>query len=121
MINLDKETHTLSDEEMQKLVNQVYDHAADLYINQNYSWWEVETELVNEGLSPENAKTVVENLKEHEKEAKRQGANKHIRNGALWCGGGLLLTAITGGQYIFFGAVIYGGFLLIRGLYHKSL
>lgn len=39
--------------------------------------------------------------------------------GALWALGGIALTAITDGAVIFYGAVLWGGWLLLKGIYHK--
>lgn len=120
MINLDKNQSQPSEAEIKQFIEDVYNYAADLYINHKYSWSQIRYELINQGLSSADAETVVENLKGQEKEAKKSGANKLLRNGALWCGGGLFLTIITGGQYLFWGAIAYGGYLLIKGLYHKN-
>jgi hypothetical protein len=40
--------------------------------------------------------------------------SKDILFGALWCGGGLALTLSETG-YIFYGAIIYGGFQMLKG------
>lgn len=120
MIDLDKQQEP-TQEEIQDFVNKVYDYAVNLYTNQNMSWWEVKQELVNQGLSKDDATTVIENLKEQEKQAKHDAANKELGYGALWALGGIALTAITGGVFIFYGAVFWGGWLVLKGLYHKTL
>ena len=119
MIDLEKQQEP-SQEEIQDFVNKVYDYAVDLYTNQNMSWEEVKRELINQGLNQEDALTVVENLKEQENKAKHDSANKELGYGALWAFGGIALTAITGGTFIFWGAVVWGGWLILKGLYHKS-
>jgi zinc-ribbon domain len=60
-------------------------------------------------------------------EAETSGADPRIRRGALWLGGGLLVTVISysaagpGGTYIItWGAVAYGAYLLFLGLTRRS-
>lgn len=85
----------------------------------------VRSGLVASGVPEEHATTVVSDLSKRISEAKRQKAKKDILYGALWCGGGLLVTLITysaassggGGRYVVtWGAIIFGGIQLIRGL-----
>lgn len=64
--------------------------------------------------------TVDEKRKE---KTKKEKAKNDILYGTLWCGGGLLVTAITyfnasggGRYYVTYGAIIYGGYQLIKGL-----
>jgi transposase-like protein len=118
MIDLDKQQQP-TQEEIQDFVNKVYDYAVDLYTNQNMSWGEVKQELINQGLNQEDASTVVENLKEQESQAKHEAANKELGYGVLWAVGGVALTALTGGTLIFWGAVVWGGWLILKGMYHK--
>ncbi len=118
MIDLEKQQEPIQ-EDIQDFVNKVYDYAVYLYTNQNMSWREVKRELVNQGLSQEDAITVIENLKEQEAEAKHEAANKELGYGALWAFGGIALTAITDGTLIFWGAVVWGGWLILKGLNHK--
>lgn len=108
-------------EEFQKYVNRVYEYAADLILNKGMSYEETTRELVSQGVDEEGANTVVSNLKEQIKEAKNEAANKELGYGALWAIGGAGLTAITGGTFIFYGAVIWGVWLILKGLYHKII
>jgi len=55
---------------------------------------------------------------------KKEIAKKNILYGALWCVGGLILTVATysmasrsGTYFVFWGAVIFGGFQLLKGIY----
>lgn len=50
------------------------------------------------------------------KEARSNGLWKMI-GGALLCLAGLVLTALTQGQVFFYGAILWGGFLFIAGLW----
>ena len=118
MIDLEKQKEH-SEEEIQEWVNDVYEYAVNLYLNHNMSWGEVRQELINQGLNIEDATTVVSNLKQQEHEAKIDASNKGLRYGALWALGGIALTAITDGAVIFYGAVLWGGWLLLKGIYHK--
>lgn len=109
-----------SQEDLQQFIDNIYDHALDLYVNQKYSWEEVRQRLIYEGLNQELSETVVNNLQSQVDEIKQKNAIKALRNGALWFGGGLVFTVITGGQYLFWGAMVYGIILLIKGLCHKN-
>ena len=106
-------------EEIQELVNQVYGLAADLHFNQSKSWDEVKQKLVEEGLEEKYALAIVANLKRQEIEANRDAASKEIGYGVLWTIGGIVLTAITRGHLIFYGAIIWGVWLIIKGVWHK--
>lgn len=46
-------------------------------------------------------------------------AKKDMLYGALWCVGGLVATAANIG-FIFWGAIIFGGFQFIKGVYNYS-
>ena len=83
------------------------------------SWREVRHELINQGLDVEDATAVVSSLKQQEREAKIDASNKELGYGALWALGGIALTAITDGAFIFYGAVLWGGWLILKGVYHK--
>lgn len=110
-----------SEDEMQEWADKVYEYAIDLYANQDMSWEEVKQELINQGIDAEDAAAIVLNLKEQEREtkAKRDASNKEFGYGALWALVGVALTAITGGLLIFYGAVLWGGWLMLKGIYHK--
>ena len=41
--------------------------------------------------------------------------NSHIVEGLVWIGAGVLLTALTSGMYLFYGAVLYGLYKLLFG------
>lgn len=118
MIELNKE-HEPTQQEIQDFVNQVYNYAADLYVNRNMSWEEVKEELVRLGLPENDAITVVENLEEQEQEAKQKASSKEVLYGLLWLAGGIALTAITSGAYLFYGAILWGLWLIGKGIYHK--
>jgi hypothetical protein len=80
--------------------------------------------LVGKGLSQEIAATVVGNLTGMRSNAARSAGRKHMIAGALWCIGGIIVTAVTygaasegGGTYfVAWGAIIFGGIQFFRGL-----
>ena len=119
MIDLDKQQQNPSQEEIDAYVNSVYDYAGNLIVNQNYSYREAQTALIQQGLTAEDAETVVNNIKSQIKDAKSEAANKELLYGLLWAAGGTLLTLITDGTFIFYGAVLYGLYLIIMGTWHK--
>lgn len=119
MIELDKQEQAPSQEEIDAYVNSVYNYAGDLIVNQDYSYGEAKSALIQQGIRAEDAETVINNIKEQIKEAKSEAANKQLLYGFLWSAGGALLTIITGGTFIFYGAVLYGLYLIIVGGWHK--
>lgn len=100
--------------EQEETVNQIYEYAADLLVNQEKTSNEVKLILVNEGLDTESASTIVEGLEKQIKEAKKEGANKDMLFGALWCIGGTIATFADIGA-IFWGAILFGGIQFIKG------
>ena len=79
--------------------------------------------LVGNGLDHETATAVVKDVHNIRKEVSREEGKKSMFVGALWCGGGLAVTAITysaasgGGVYVVtWGAVIFGAIQLLRGV-----
>jgi hypothetical protein len=96
-------------------VNQLYDFAANLMVNQNKSSDEVTSALIEKGLSQDAAYTIVNNLKEEIRKAKKERATKDMLYGALWCIGGTVATVANIG-FIFWGAILFGGIQLIKGL-----
>lgn len=111
------------DLEVQELVNKIYEYAADLMFEQKVSPSETKEILIEQGLAPEDADIVISNL-----QAQMRGvANKNMLYGALWCIGGLLVTALTyaaasegGGTYVVtWGAVIFGAIQFFKGLFQR--
>jgi hypothetical protein len=93
----------------------IYGLAANLLINEKKSSSEVKQVLVNEGVDEESATIVVDNLELQIKEVKKEQANKDMLYGALWCVGGIVMTAADIG-FIFWGAIVFGGYQFFRGL-----
>ena len=81
-------------------------------------------ELVKKGLRHEDAEIVVQNLMQQQHEAKIETANKNILYGSLWFIGGLIVTfrtmSLDGGTFIVtWGAIVFGGLQLIKGLIQR--
>jgi hypothetical protein len=83
---------------------------------------QIEQKLVERGLSPETAGTVIRELKQAIVNANQQAGRKNMLHGALWCGGGTLVTVVTlamaegGGKFFLaWGAIVFGGIQFIRG------
>jgi hypothetical protein len=85
--------------------------------------------LTERGLDSEAATTVVHHLEQAKAEASKRAGEKNMLFGALWCIGGIALTALTfraaansgGGRYIVaWGAILFGGIQFIRGLIQSS-
>jgi hypothetical protein len=99
----------------QEAVNQIYDYAANLLVNENMSATETKNALIEQGLDEESAAIVVSNLEQQIKDAKKERANKDMLYGALWCIGGIVATVADIG-YIFWGAIVFGGYQFFKGL-----
>lgn len=100
--------------EIQKTIDQVYTHAAELLIHQNKTSSEAIDELIAIGLDTETATIVVNKVEEHIKEENRKRARRDMIFGALWCVGGIIATVADIG-YIFWGAIVFGAIQFIRG------
>jgi hypothetical protein len=101
--------------DQEQIINEIYDFAAYLMIDQGYSSSATKQALIEEkGLDDESATLVVENLGNQIKNVKKEGANKDMLYGALWCVGGIIATIADFG-YIFWGAIIFGAFQFIKG------
>ncbi len=109
--------NTINNEQEQ--VNKVYEHAANLMVNQGKSAFDAKNDLMNMGLSDEIATTVVDNLENEIYYAKKSQAKKDMIYGALWCVGGLIGTFSNTG-FIFWGAIVFGGIQFFKGLINIS-
>jgi hypothetical protein len=98
----------------QDTVNQIYDYAANLLVNEKRSVTETKNALIAQGLDEESATVVVSNLEKQIKDAKKEGANKDMLYGALWCIGGIVATVADFG-FIFWGAIVFGAIQFIKG------
>ncbi|MCG8698997.1 MAG: hypothetical protein MI922_13160, partial [Bacteroidales bacterium] len=114
-------------DKQQEIVNQVYEYAANLMVNEKRSPSETQKALIEQGIEKEGAAAIVSNLEKEIENAKKVKAKKDILYGALWCGGGIVVTAITysaasgGGSYVVaWGAILFGAVQLIKGLINSA-
>lgn len=100
----------------------------DIFINssdyQEEFITEVQEELTNRNIqidaliklrNEESVSIVVSNLEKPIKDAKKEGANKDMLHGALWCIGGVVATASDLG-FIFWGAIVFGAVQFFKGV-----
>jgi len=114
-------------ENQNQAINQVYDYALNLMVNEKKSANETKISLIEQGLDADSATIVVTNLEKQIIESKKEKANKDMLHGALWCVGGIIVTAITysaasgGGTYIVaWGAILFGAIQFLKGLAIKD-
>jgi hypothetical protein len=107
----------------QQTVDALYRYAAE-QMRAGVAAPQIESQLVAQGLDPSSAATVVRNLSAARTNALRAAGKKNMLYGAVWCIGGILITALTysaasqrGGTYfITWGAIIFGAVQFFRGL-----
>ncbi len=98
----------------QAAVNEFYNFAANLLVNEKKNPRDVQNALVGKGLSESAAFTIVYNLEVEIKNAKKESGKKDMIYGALWCMGGTVATVANIG-FIFWGAILFGGVQFIKG------
>lgn len=110
----------------EEIVNQIYAYAADMLFEQKKSVADTMQSLIEQGLTAEQANTVVTQLQEQYKKEVNKAADKMMLYGALWFIGGVAVTAVTyaaatgGGTYVVtYGAILYGVIQFCVGLYRK--
>ena len=118
MIDLQKQPGQAepTEEEIQQFVNSVYEYAIEKHMEDKKSLAQVKQLLICRGLDAEAADTVSENIRE----MKRKYAKKDMLYGLLWLAGGLLLTALASARVLFGGAIVWGGFQFLRGLWRYA-
>ncbi|OJJ17051.1 hypothetical protein BKI52_30515 [marine bacterium AO1-C] len=117
----------MSETEQQEVVNQIYDYAANLLVNEKYTSYETEQALIEQGLDEETAAVVVRKLEQEIGDVKQKRANKDMLYGALWCIGGIVITAASysaasgGGTYVVtWGAIVFGAIQFFKGLANSA-
>ncbi|MEL6694991.1 MAG: hypothetical protein AAFU33_18380 [Bacteroidota bacterium] len=98
----------------QAAVQQVYEYAAHLMVEEGKDAYQVKQALIEQGLGNESAGIVVANLEDQIRVAKKESGQKDMIYGALWCVGGTVATLANIG-FIFWGAIVFGGIQFIRG------
>jgi hypothetical protein len=108
-------------------VDRVYAFAANQLVNEKKSPEETKKLLVENGLDEESANVVITKLQEEIITAKKDNGHKDMLVGALWCVGGIVVTAVTysaasgGGTYVVaYGAIIFGAIQFFRGLINSN-
>ena len=101
-------------ENQQAAVNEFYNFAANMLVNDKKTAKDVQLALVDKGLSESAAFTIVHNLEVEIKNAKKEAGKKDMIYGALWCVGGTVATVANIG-FIFWGAILFGGIQFIKG------
>lgn len=126
MIDLDKKQDnnaTPSKEEIERYVQSVYDYAANTLVQNNYDYENTKRLLIEQGLQESDAEVVISNIREKVQEAqeeKEESGNKRCLYGLVWVLGGAFLTFVSDGTVIFYGAIIYGLYLLGTGMINKD-
>ena len=111
-----------SNESYDQAVQEVYTFAAEQMAN-GASNAEVIASLMYNGLDQETASVVVGNLARERSKAIRKSSYNGMLLGAAIGGGALLFTAVSykmassgGTYYITYGAIFYGGYVLLKNL-----
>lgn len=124
---IEQENGEMAESDMQQWVDEIYQYAADLMVKQRTSPEETKQKLLERGLSADDADYVVEKLEQQIKKVKSDRASKDMLYGALWCIGGIIVTAISysaatgGGTYIIAGgAIFWGAVQFFKGLFNRE-
>jgi hypothetical protein len=108
----------------EQVVEAIYQFAAEQMRN-GASPAEIKRRLIEQGLSAEAAGIVVSNLGKAISQSQQEAAQKNMLYGAVWCIGGIVVTALTyaaasgggGGSYVVaWGAIVFGAVQFFRGL-----
>jgi hypothetical protein len=99
--------------------NTIYNQAANLLIEQQVSPEQAIDTMVANGIPEDQARAAVEDLRGQITNVRKKQAQKDILWGAVWCVGGTIATAANIG-FIFWGAIVFGGIQLIKGLINYS-
>ena len=102
------------DSNQQNLQN-TYNQIAVLLHTQNKSESEIKNILIEQGVDEKDARNYIDEVANKLDEAKKSAARKDIIWGSVWCFGGLIGTFANTG-FIFWGAIIFGGIQLVKGL-----
>jgi hypothetical protein len=94
---------------------EIYNYAANLIVHGGKNAYEVKMALLERGVDEQSAFSLIEEIEQQVNTARKKRANKDMLYGALWCGGGLLLTMAHIG-FIFWGAIVFGGIQFFRGV-----
>lgn len=105
----------------------MYSFAAEQLVHQQRAGDDVAEMLVQKGMDPDAAVTLVDSLQQQIIDAKRSRAQKDMLWGGLWFFGGLIVTFVTysnasgGGSYmVAWGAILFGGIQFFRGVINSQ-
>lgn len=106
-----------------QFIEQIYRYTAQ-QLEAGVSGPNIVQQLVERGLSTQDAAMVVRQTREARTEGRHAAGRKNMLIGALWCVGGLAVTFFSyqsastgGGSYVVtWGAVVFGGIQFVRGL-----
>ncbi len=82
-IDLNKNNNAPSDEEIQAWVDKLYQYTINQMVNNGVSASQMKTDLVTQGLSQDDAETVVSKVQEMIKQTKKKNGKKDMLYGAL--------------------------------------
>ena len=99
----------------QALIDEAYNYGVHLIVDKGVDYIRLKDELIFKGIDVQEALKVVNKIKKDIKKAKITAANNDLIYGALWCIGGIVATAAEIG-YIFWGAIVFGGYQFLKGL-----
>tara|TARA_B100000787_G_C16089291_1_gene248153 strand:+ start:180 stop:686 length:507 start_codon:yes stop_codon:yes gene_type:complete len=99
----------------QALIDQAFNYGVIQVIDNGVDYIRLKDELIFKGISVQEASKVVNKIEKEIKKAKNTDANNDLIYGALWCIGGIVATAAEIG-YIFWGAIVFGGYQFLKGL-----
>jgi hypothetical protein len=89
---------------------------------------EIRAKLASKGLNESQIDDVIDDAREtversmNAPDPEGSSGTNDVFVGSLWAGGGVLLTALTFGTthgVVFYGAILYGGYRILRGLARK--
>lgn len=99
--------------------HELYQHALVLLIKEEQAARTVVKRLMKLGADEKKAKQIVEAAEAEVVAARKKAATKDIIWGAVWCVGGTVATLANIG-YIFWGAIVFGGIQLVKGVINYS-
>jgi hypothetical protein len=99
----------------QALIDEAYNYGVHLIVDKGVDYIRLKDELIFKGIDVQEALKVVNKIEKDIKKAKITAANNDLIYGALWCIGGIVATAAEIG-YIFWGAIVFGGYQFLKGL-----
>ncbi len=113
------DNHVAEQTPEKEIDKQVYNNAIQQLINKNQNSNTVINYMVDNGVERDEATVFINDCLVQIDVAKKESAKKDILYGALWCVGGTVATLANIG-FIFWGAIVFGGIQLIRGLINYS-